>query len=358
MWYNTRVSEILNISYPIIQGPFGGGYSSIGLVSTVSNAGGLGSFGATELTPQLIVETCNSIRSLTSKPFAINLWVSERDNELSDYNEGAYKKLVEIFKPYFDELQVPIPSMPVITSPRFEDQIPALLDARPPVFSFVFGIPPGEVLKECRKRNIKTLGTATTVDEALALEEAGVDIVVASGFEAGGHRGSFLESAESSLTGTFSLIPRVVDKLHIPVVAAGGVADGRGVAAAMILGASGVQVGTAFLACAESNATLLHKEKLFSPEVRHTMLTRMFSGRLMRVMRNKLSEDLREHEKDFAPFPMQRFFIRHLHPKIVADNRHEYMAFLAGQSAPLLKHRDAKSLFNSLTADVGRILKE
>ncbi|HET9277780.1 MAG TPA: nitronate monooxygenase [Flavitalea sp.] len=357
MWYKTRVSEILNIRYPIIQGPFGGGYSSTELVSTVSNAGGLGSFGATELTPQQIVDTCTAIRSLTDKPFAINLWVSERDKNLSSYDEVAYEKLIKIFKPYFEELDVPIPPMPVVTTPRFEDQVPAVLDAKPPVFSFVFGIPSADILNECRKRNIKTLGTATTPDEAVALEKAGVDIVVASGFEAGGHRGSFLESAENSLTGTFSLIPRVVDKLKIPVVAAGGVADGRGIAAAMILGAGGVQIGTAFLACAESNATPLHKEKLFSPQATHTMLTKVFSGRLLRVMRNKLSEELKEYEKDFAPFPLQRFFVRTLHPKIVADNRHEYMAFLGGQSAPLLKHKDAATLFKALVEDTDRILK-
>ena len=357
MWYKTRVAEILNVRYPIIQGPFGGGYSSTKLVSTVSNGGGLGSFGATELTPQQIVATTNEIRSLTDKPFAMNLWVSERDKSLSSYGEAAYERLTKIFRPYFEELDVPIPPMPVITTPRYEDQVPAILEAKPPVFSFVFGVPSTDIINECKKRSIKTVGTATTVDEAVALEKGGVDIVVASGFEAGGHRGSFLDSAENSLTGTFSLIPRVVDELTIPVIAAGGVADGRGVAAAMTLGAEGVQVGTAFLACAESNATPLHKEKLFSPQAGNTMLTKVFSGRLLRVMRNKLSEELKDYEKDFAPFPMQRFFVRALQPKIIAENRHQYMAFLAGQSAPLLKYKDATSLLKALVEDTSRILK-
>src|SRR5688572_29449503 len=116
MWYKTRVAEILNVRYPIIQGPFGGGYSSTKLVSTVSNGGGLGSFGATELTPQQIVATTNEIRSLTDKPFAMNLWVSERDKSLSSYGEAAYERLTKIFRPYFEELDVPIPPMPVITT--------------------------------------------------------------------------------------------------------------------------------------------------------------------------------------------------------------------------------------------------
>ena len=137
-----------------------------------------------------------------------------------------------------------------------------LLDANVPVYSFVFGIPPKEILDEARRRRIVTLGTATTPDEATALEQAGVNIVVASGFEAGGHRGSFLRSAEDSLTGTFSLVPQTVDAVKVPVVAAGGIADARGIVAAFALGAEGVQMGTAFLACEESGAHVLHREAI------------------------------------------------------------------------------------------------
>jgi nitronate monooxygenase len=246
--------------------------------------------------------------------------------------------------------------MPVLSNPRFEDQVVALLDARPPVLSVIFGIPPADIFKECRKRNIKIMGTATTSDEALALEQAGVDVVVASGFEAGGHRGSFLGSVEDSLTGTFSLIPQVADRLSIPVVAAGGIADGRGIAAAMVLGAEGVQIGTAFLACAESNATDLHKQKLFSEESRYTVLTKVFSGRLARGVRNRLAQDLKEHEKDLAPFPMQKAFLAPLTAKVLANNRQEYMGFWSGQSAALIKYKTAKELFQALIEDTGKIL--
>lgn len=357
MWNKTRVSEILNITYPIIQGPFGGGYSSVELISKVSNAGGLGSFGAMALTPEEIIETNNSIRAATTKPYAINLWVSDRDEELSGYDDKAYSKLKDLFKPYFDEFKIPLPDMPVITSPRFEDQIVALLDARPPVFSFIFGIPPVNIFKECRKRNIRIVGTATTPDEAIAIEEAGADIVILSGFEAGGHRGSFMGSVENSLTGIFSLIPTGADRVKIPVVAAGGIADGRGIAAAMILGAEGVQIGTAFLACAESNATALHKQKLFSNEAKYTMLTKVFSGRVARGIVNKLAEDLKGYEKNFAPFPMQRWFLKPLTEKIIAGNRQEYMGFWSGQSAALLKHKSVSELFNALVEDTSAIFR-
>ncbi len=357
MWYKTKFSEIVGIQYPIIQGPFGGGYSSVELTSTVSNLGGLGSFGAQSLTPQQIIDTNNAIHSVTDKPYAINLWVSDRDERLSSFKEAEYEKLIKLFKPYFEEFGVPIPEMPGNLGPKYEDQVEALLEARPPAFSFVFGIPSNEVLNECRKKGIKTIGTATTVDEALALETAGIDAVVATGFEAGGHRVSFIRSAEDSLTGTFSLIPQVADKLKIPVVAAGGIADGRGIAAAMILGAAGVQIGTAFLACSQSNATELHKEQLFSEEAKYTTLTKVFTGRLARGIRSKLSEELKPHEKDIAPFPLQSLFLSSLRSKMLSSQRADLITFWAGQSSSLLKHKDATELFNSLVAVTESILQ-
>src|SRR5207253_8858692 len=170
---------------------------------------------------------------------------------------------------------------------RFEDQARVLLDANVPVFSFIFGIPPKEILDECRVKGIVTIGTATTPDEAAALEEAGVDAIVASGFEARGHRGSFLRPAEDSLTGTLSLVPQIRDIVDVPVIAAGGIGDARGVIAALALGAEAVQIGTAFLACDESGASRLHREALRGPDAGHTGLTRGFTGRLARGIRNR-----------------------------------------------------------------------
>ena len=157
-----------------------------------------------------------------------------------------------------------------------------LLDANVPVFSFIFGIPPKEILEECRAKSIVTIGVATTPDEAAALQEAGVDAIAASGFEAGGHRGSFLRPAEDSLTGTLSLVPQIVDIVDVPVIAAGGIADARGVIAALALGAEAVQMGTVFLACEESGASRLHREALLGGNAGHTALTKGFTGRLAR----------------------------------------------------------------------------
>jgi nitronate monooxygenase len=183
MW-TTKLNNLLTIKFPIIQGPFGGGLSSVELAARVSNLGGLGSFGAQPLTAEEIIETNSAIKKLTDKPYAINLWVNDRDERLSTFKEKEYEKLKQIFKPYFDELKVQMPEIPVDFGAKYEDQIEALLKVRPPVFSFVNGIPSKEVLSECDKNNIKTIVTATTVDEAIELEKAGVDAIVATGFEA------------------------------------------------------------------------------------------------------------------------------------------------------------------------------
>ena len=357
MWNKTRVTEILNIDYPIILGPMGVGYSTVDLVAKVSNKGGLGSYGAVELSPQEIIDVNKEIRAATSKPYSINLWVSDKDESATSYQKQEFARVQQLFKPYFDRFEIPVPGMPSLSSTGYEEKVQAVLEASPPAFSFIFGIPSGDILRECKKRGIKTIGSATTPDEAVALEKAGVDLVVASGFEAGGHRGSFLRAAESSLTGTFSLVPQVVDKISLPVIAAGGIADGRGVAAAMMLGAEAVQIGTAFLACDECNASAIHKERLFSEHAQYTVLTKLFSGRLARTLSNKVQEEMQQYENEFAPFPLQRYFMRPLFAKIMATGDHpDYLPYMSGQSAPLLKYRQTEQLFDALVNDAGNLL--
>lgn len=353
MWNRTKFTKLLGIQYPIVQGPFGGGLSSVNLASTVSNAGGLGSFGAQPFSASEIIETCKEIRKLTNKPFNINLWVNDRDARLAEFADKDYVKLTALFKPYFDELDLPIPERPGNLGLKFEEQMEAIFEARPAVFSFVYGIPSSGILEKCRTLGIKTVGAATTADEAIALENAGADAVVATGFDAGGHRVSFLRPAEDSLTGTFSLIPQVADLVKIPVIAAGGIADSRGIKAALALGADAVQIGTAFLATSQSNATQDHKDKLFSGDAKYTTLTKVFTGRLSRGIRNRLTEELKNHENLLAPYPLQGKFMSALKAYSSTEKSNpDLKAYWAGQSASLLKHRDARILIETLVKEM------
>jgi len=227
-WNENRLAAKLGIDYPVIQGPLGG-LSSQKLTATVSNFGGLGSFGAHGLASEAIKDVIGEIRSLTSKPFAMNLWVSMEDEGARTSDENAFNRSLAPLAVHFAALGAPRPEYKPYSWIRFEDQARVLLDEKVPVFSFIYGIPPQEILEECRAKGIVTIGAATTPDEAAALQEAGVDAIVAFGFEAGGHRGSFLRSAEDSLTGTLSLVPQIVDIVDVPVIAAGGIGDARGV---------------------------------------------------------------------------------------------------------------------------------
>ena len=208
--------------------------------------GGLGSFGANYLEPEGIAEVTAGIRQLTSGPFALNLWVPLPSELEPPPTLAEYERTVALLRPFYDEVNAEPPSFREViegAAEKFGRQVDALLAARPPVFSFIFGIPPEDVLKECRRLGIVTLGTVTNVMEAEAMAAAGVDVIVASGTEAGGHRASFLRSSAESL-GVSALVPQIADRVSAPIVAAGGIVDGRGAVAAFVLGAHGVQVGT------------------------------------------------------------------------------------------------------------------
>ena len=355
IWNQTRVSSLLGVEYPIIQGPLGG-FSSQRLTAAVSNFGGLGSFGAHSMEPQAIRDVIAEIRSLTAKPFAINLWVSMEDEGAQTSDEAAFRRAASSLAPFIERVGGMQPSFTPYKPMRFEDQARAVLEVKPPVFSFITGIPPKEILDEARKQKFVIMGTATTPDEAVALEQAGVDIVVASGFEAGGHRGSFLGSAEDSLTGTMSLVPQTVDAISIPVVAAGGIADARGIAAAFALGAEGVQMGTVFLACEESGAHPVHREAILSGRAAHTALTRGFTGRLARGIHNELMQEMNRPGTEILPYPLQRGLMRSLAIPAQKAGNAELLALWAGQSANLARRASADELLRSLVDGVAEKL--
>jgi nitronate monooxygenase len=353
-WNENRLTAKLGIDYPVIQGPLGG-LSSQKLTAAVSNFGGLGSFGAHGLTSEAIKEAIAEIRSLTSKPFAMNLWVSMEDEGARTSDENAFNRSLAPLTTHLAALAAPRPRFKPYSPARFEDQARVLLDAKVPVFSFIFGIPPREILEECRAKSIVTIGTATTPEEGVALQEAGVDAIVASGFEAGGHRGSFLRAAEDSLTGTFSLVPQIVDRVNVPVIAAGGIADARGVIAALALGAEAVQVGTVFLACEESGASLLHRQALRGKKAGHTALTKGFTGRLARGIHNRLLQELNQEGTAILPYPLQRSLLRNLAIPAEAAGRSDLLPLWAGQSANLSACTDVSSFLTSLVEEISEI---
>jgi nitronate monooxygenase len=332
----------LGMRLPVIQGPFGGGLSTVKLAATVSNAGGMGSYGAHLLEPEEIVRVTGAIRAETAGPFVMNLWVN-REDPVSPTAAANFDDAVLALGPLYREHGVEPPGFVESSPLSFERQAEAILRAGPPVFSFVFGIPAPEILAECRKRGIVTMGAATTLDEALAVEAAGVDLVLATGFEAGGHRPSFLRPAADSLHGTLALVRQVVEAVKIPVVAAGGIADAQGVAAALALGAGAVQVGTAFLACEESGALPEHKRRLFQAAARHTRLSDRVSGRLARFIVTPTLEALEASAAPHLGYPLQGDLTGPL--KTTGDG-----LFYSGQGALLLRHHQAGELTRALAA--------
>jgi nitronate monooxygenase len=357
MWTSTRFTERFGRRYPIVQGPLGGGSSTPELVAAVSNAGGLGSLGGYHLEPDAIRRAAADIRHLTPEPFALNLWIPrEREDEDSLSPAEAGRALARL-QPYRDELGLPpLAEPPAPTVQNFERQFEAVLDARPAIFSFIFGVLPAPMVAEARRRDIALIGTATTVEEAEALEESGVDFVCASGFEAGGHRGSFLRPAGQSLTGTLALVPQVVSAVRVPVLAAGGIADGRGVAAALVLGAAAAQIGTAFLMCQESGASDRHKAVLSDPSrARRTTLTRAYTGRLARMLANRVTDEM-STPSEILPYPLQNEATREIRYAAARAGREDLLPFYGGQSAPLAKIRSAADLVAELAEEAGAAL--
>lgn len=343
-----ELTRLFGIEWPMVLGPFGG-MSSVELTARVSTRGGLGSYGLYGYTPDRIHETAAALRAGTDRPFALNLWLPTGDEvapgqvDLAEYTEAL--------APMFDEVGVPLPDPPATFLPEFGDQFEAVLAERPAVVSFVYGVPPAEVVDAAHGAGIRVVGTATTVAEARALDAGGVDAIVANGAEAGGHRVSFLRPAEQSLIGNFALVPQVVDAVSVPVVAAGGVGDPRAVRAAFALGAAGVQVGTAFLRTRQSAANPGYREAITSAAPEATVLTRAMSGRLARGLPNRATRAV-EASGRIAPFPAQNWLTGRFRSAAARADQAQLQSLWAGQSASLTRGDDADEVFSRLATGV------
>jgi len=337
---------LIGVEHPIIQAPMAGGPTTPELVAAVSNAGGLGSFPGGYLSPDELDAAIKKIRSLTDKPFAVNLFVSERPRKRKP-TQRVMKKLAEIAGEVGAELPDPAGGKDY----TFEDEFGAVLDNGVPVFSFTFGIPKPKHMKALLRRKIIVIGTATCVAEGIRLAEAGCGAVIAQGSEAGAHRGTFPETRGVPMIGGISLVPQMTDSTGVPVVCSGGIMDGRGIAAAFALGASAVQMGTAFLGCHEAAVPAPWQEALRNSDDSSTVLTRVYTGKYARGIRNRFYDEMSGLEDKLPSYPVQNYLTRPIRNASRAKGDPEYMSLWAGQGSPMMRSCSAGELVRMLVAE-------
>lgn len=338
MALENQIIKVLGLKGPLILSPLAGGPSTPELVAAVSNAGGLGSLGLAYETPEQIRTIIQKTRSLTSKPIAVNLFVPAKTPELS---KDQINQAIEDTKKYREELGVPSPKLEPPYALDFDQQFETMLSQKPEVFSFTFGLLSSDYIKECNKNHIITCGTATTLEEGLLVEESGVDWLVAQGIEAGGHRGIFSATEEDSEIGLFPLVRSLADRLKIPVIAAGGIMDGAGIAAVLALGASAAQLGTAFLLCEEAGTSRPYREALVSKN-RKTRTTRVFSGRIARGLENRFMKEM--ETRQILPFPAQNVFTRDIRKRSAELGKSDFLSLWSGQGIELIREMKAHEL--------------
>lgn len=332
------------VSLPVIQAPMAGGPTTPELVAAVSNAGGLGSLGAAYMTAGEILEAVRRIRQLTAQPFNVNLFAGGYDAKA----RGDPAPILALLAEIHERLGLPAPVLPALPPDPFPEQLEAVLEARPSVFSFTFGIPDRESLKRVAQRGIRILGTATTVEEALLLEEAGVHGIVAQGAEAGAHRGTFAGPFESAMVPTLDLVRGIATAASLPVIASGGLMDRDDIAAAMTLGASAVQLGTAFLACPESGASETYKRAILAAGGDTTIVTRAFSGRPARGLANVFTDLLADKPGVILPYPLQNALTRAMRLAAARKGDAGFLSLWAGTGVARARAAPAADLVRSL----------
>ncbi len=335
----------LGIEHPLVQAPMAGS-TPPALVAAVSNAGGLGSLGAGYLEPQAILQQAAQIRALGDAPYAIGLFVlpDEFDADMPAVAKACEQLDALMLREGLDVRT----TVPARWAPRFSDQFAALCEARPAAASFAFGVISPAQVRELHRRDICLIGTATTVAEARAWAEGGADAVCVQGAEAGGHRGTFLHRAEDAMIGLFALLPLAVRALRIPVIAAGGIMDGRGMLAAEVLGAAASQLGTAFLTCPESSASAAWKQDLIQAEPHQVTTIRGFSGRAARGLRNRFVEAMPEAAQGL-PYPVLNALTAPLRRAAAAAGRGDLLSEWCGQAAGMVRPQPAAELVARLT---------
>ena len=348
MWPDDRLCRLLGVEHPIIQAPMAGS-DSPELAAAVNGAGGLGSMGCAMMTPEALEAAMARHRALTNGAVNLNFFADRGGSQ----DVGAVERMADRLAPWYQRFGLAGPLRELPEAPDFFDlaRLEQVLAIAPRVASFHFGLPSPEMIARLKAARILLMSTATTVAEARALQAAGVDAIIAQGYEAGGHRGSHAISAAGDGVGTLALVPQVVDAVSVPVIAAGGIADGRGIAAAFALGASGVQIGSGFLRAREAATDPARRDLLAVARDDDTMVTPAISGRSARAKRSRLAEDLAAEGTDLPRFPT---LYRMTGPLLDAGND-EASFHLYGQAAALAREAPAAEIVAALVAETAEV---
>jgi nitronate monooxygenase len=339
----------LGIEHPVLLSPMAGAGGTPELAAAVSNAGGLGAWGGAYAKPEDIVATIRQMRSLTSRPFNINLFAGGYGGD----HAIDPQPMLDLVGEAHAALDLPPPILPQVPRDPFAEQLQAVIEERPPVFSFTFGMPSAAQIAALKARDIVVVGTATTVAEALRLEQAGVDAIAAQGAEAGAHRGTFAAPFEESMVPLATLLRETCARVKLPVIACGGLMDGRDIVAALKLGAAAVQLGTAFLACPESGAPAAHKQALLGAKADTTVITRAFSGRPARGLTNRFiamvnNKMANGKEQYILPFRQQNDLTRPMRNAAGQKGIADYLSLWAGQGVARSRQMPAADLMSTL----------
>ncbi len=346
---HTPLCDLLGTRLPIIQAPMAGGACTPKLVAAATSAGVLGSFGFAYTQPDAMKRDVNSVRTSTTGPLNINLFVAPTPGPIA---ADAQRAAIDAVSRYYLELGLPVPA-PVSApyAPDLETQLNAVESIRPAVLTVHLGECSADRVKSMQRLGIRVGGSATCVAEALRLQVLGFDFIIAQGGEAGGHRGSFLREPYTALTGTLALVRMIVAAVKIPVVAAGGIMDGAGIAAALALGAQGAQLGTAFLTCEESGASAIQKRRLLEVAEDETMLTSKFSGKPARGLSNRYLREMNASDAPVLAFPAQNALTGPLRAASARADNPEFVAMWAGQAAPLARALSVAELVERLEVE-------
>lgn len=346
------LTDNLGIEHPIIQAPMAGGPSTPELVAAVSNSGALGFLGVGYLTPVQIDLEIRKVKELTNQPFGVNLFVPDSNTE-SPISPKVKKSLEQ----YSLELGIEPPDLPGPPKYNFKDQLAVIIDHKVSKFSFTFGIPDKGLIKDLLQRGVFIIGTATCVEEGVFLEAAGCSAIVAQGSEAGGHRGTFGSTDGTPMIGGLALVPQLADKVAIPVIASGGIMDGRGIAASLALGASAVQMGTAFLSCKEARVPKPWLDSLLASKDISAVLTKAFSGKYARGIKNRFIEEMSSLENEIPKYPLQNSLTRSLRNASRDRGDAGFMSLWAGQGSQMSRQSTAQELVDALVSETLQSLK-